>query len=368
MPGVSNWRRRCIAPAGASCSFGKSRSLPRCEPTKYERCYDRTQQYSITALTDGAGQVVERYAYTAYGEPTILDASLNVLPDSAVDNRYLYTGREWDGELGLYHYRARMYSAESGRFVSRDPIGYWDGASLYRAHFAPNGLDPSGLDVYGQTTVDHYIRINGNRRLRIKIVINIEDTGSQICVNVHARRMIEENPNYRDRWNDVATNFIYPGRGIWDPDNLWFYPNLSLLLNGGDDENEYGGPYFTGGGTVDHPITGEPVPVPTTYYPDDDYLQVDVTGTYPGGTSGQSSTNIWHVIGQMPDGTDPKTSIQHVAGSERICVDKNPCGLEGDVNISLNYPDPRWGGNQGSIDIPYGPSGGSFGQSTGAQR
>ena len=156
VPGVSNWRRRCIAPAGASCSFGKSRSLPRCEPTKYERCYDRTQQYSITALTDAAGQVVERYAYSAYGEPTILDASLNVLPDSAVGNRYLYTGREWDRELGLYHYRARMYSPVSGRFVSRDPIGYIAGLDVYA--YVLNRptvyMDPSGTDLLAEMGVD----------------------------------------------------------------------------------------------------------------------------------------------------------------------------------------------------------------------
>jgi hypothetical protein len=33
--------------------------------------FHRNQQYSITALTDGSGAIVERYAYTAYGTPTI---------------------------------------------------------------------------------------------------------------------------------------------------------------------------------------------------------------------------------------------------------------------------------------------------------
>ncbi len=120
--------------------------------------YHRTQQYSITALTDAAGQVVERYAYTAYGEPTILDASLTVLPDSAVGNRYLYTGREWDGELGLYHYRARMYSADSGRFVSRDPIGFNStDTNIYRFVFNQPlvQLDPSGLKCTVYVPITH---------------------------------------------------------------------------------------------------------------------------------------------------------------------------------------------------------------------
>ena len=40
--------------------------------------------------------------------------------------------------------RARYYHAELGRFISRDPIGYVDGMSLYRAYFVPGGADPSG--------------------------------------------------------------------------------------------------------------------------------------------------------------------------------------------------------------------------------
>ena len=146
VPGFSNRRRRCVEPVNASCSLGRSRLQTRCETTRVERCYDRTHQYSITALTDGAAQVVERYAYSAYGEPTILDASLTELPDSAVGNRYMYTGREWDGKLGLYHYRARMYSAENGRFVSRDPIGYADSLGLYQyvSSMPLDNTDPTG--------------------------------------------------------------------------------------------------------------------------------------------------------------------------------------------------------------------------------
>jgi hypothetical protein len=63
--------------------------------------YHRNQQYSITAMTTSTGAVTERYAYTAYGQPTILNASGSVLTSSAIGNRYTYTGREWDESLGL---------------------------------------------------------------------------------------------------------------------------------------------------------------------------------------------------------------------------------------------------------------------------
>ena len=91
--------------------------------------YHQNQQYSVIALTNGAGSIVERYAYTAYGLPTIANASGTVLTTSAINNRYMYTGREWDNAIAKYHYRARMYDANLGRFCSRDPIGY-QGRSL----------------------------------------------------------------------------------------------------------------------------------------------------------------------------------------------------------------------------------------------
>jgi RHS repeat-associated protein len=108
--------------------------------------YHRNQQYSVTAITTAAAAIAERYAYTAYGLPTILNASATIIASSAVSNRYTYTGREWDATLGLHHFRARWMSPIAGRFLGRDPIGYEDGASLYYSYFAVQYVDPFGLD------------------------------------------------------------------------------------------------------------------------------------------------------------------------------------------------------------------------------
>lgn len=86
--------------------------------------HHRHQQYSITAITDASATIVERYAYTAYGTPTITDPSGTLRTTTITGNRYTYTGREWDEALTLYHYGERMYDAVAGRFVSRDPIGF----------------------------------------------------------------------------------------------------------------------------------------------------------------------------------------------------------------------------------------------------
>jgi len=109
--------------------------------------YHRNQQYSITAVSDGGGSIVERYAYSAYGQVTIADVAGSEISNSGISNRYAYTGREWDEGLSLYHYRARMYDAVGGRFVSRDPIGYdadW-GLYTYVSANPANFVDPHGL-------------------------------------------------------------------------------------------------------------------------------------------------------------------------------------------------------------------------------
>jgi RHS repeat-associated protein len=97
-------------------------------------------------MTTSTGAVAERYAYTAYGQPTILNASGTVLTTSAVGNRYTYTGREWDETLGLYHFRARWMSPLAGRFLGSDPIGY-EGSpwNLYELEVFLSYVDPSGF-------------------------------------------------------------------------------------------------------------------------------------------------------------------------------------------------------------------------------
>ncbi len=116
--------------------------------------YHRNQHYSITAMTTSTGAVAERYAYTAYGQPTILNASGTVLTSSAVGNRYTYTGREWDETLGIYHFRARWMSPLAGRFLGRDPIGYLDTYALYDLEIALSALDPTGNSPSGPSDID----------------------------------------------------------------------------------------------------------------------------------------------------------------------------------------------------------------------
>jgi RHS repeat-associated protein len=98
---------------------------------------------SVTDLTDSTGVTAKSYAYDAYGN--ILESP------GTLEQPYSYTGREFDSESGLLHYRARYYDQTTGRFLQKDPIGFKGGdVNLYLyTHANPvNFVDPSGNFVF----------------------------------------------------------------------------------------------------------------------------------------------------------------------------------------------------------------------------
>lgn len=105
---------------------------------------------NVVALVNSSGQIAEQYTYDLFGAPTIKDGSGNVV--STASTPFLFTGREWDPETGLNHFRARVESPLLGRFLQCDPIQF-DGqdTNLYRycKNSPLNVRDPFGLKYYG---------------------------------------------------------------------------------------------------------------------------------------------------------------------------------------------------------------------------
>jgi RHS repeat-associated protein len=101
---------------------------------------------SVVALSDVNSVLVERYTYDVFGRPAIRDANGTETGASAFANPYLFTGRAYDAETGLYYYRARYYDYATGRFLQPDPMGYMAGLNLYTycGNNALNYVDPSG--------------------------------------------------------------------------------------------------------------------------------------------------------------------------------------------------------------------------------
>lgn len=108
------------------------------------------QQNSVAYLLNAQGAVVESYTYDSYGAPTIKNASGVQIASSAFGNSWMYAGRTWDAEIGLYYNRARYLSPTLGRFITRDPIGFAGGINLYAytMNSPINGTDPFGKDKF----------------------------------------------------------------------------------------------------------------------------------------------------------------------------------------------------------------------------
>lgn len=75
---------------------------------------------SVLTRSDSSGVAYVINRYDEYGVPA---------PGNA--GRFQYTGQAWLAEAGAYHYRARTYLPEIGRFLQTDPIGYAAGANVY---------------------------------------------------------------------------------------------------------------------------------------------------------------------------------------------------------------------------------------------
>ena len=128
--------------------------LMRIDATRGTFYYQDDHEGSVTHLTNAAGSVIENYRYDVFGAPTI---NGGVLTASAFGNRFMFTGREYTANFGVYEYRARAYHPGLGRFTGEDPKGFDAGDyNLFRyCHNDPDDLtDPMGLDDVSVNPVD----------------------------------------------------------------------------------------------------------------------------------------------------------------------------------------------------------------------
>jgi RHS repeat-associated protein len=97
---------------------------------------------STRQLTSSAGLVSDTYTYDAFG--------VTLASTGTTQNVYLYTGEQFDANVGFYYLRARYYAQTQGRFVTTDPEegNIFDPVSLHRYLYANadpvNNRDPSG--------------------------------------------------------------------------------------------------------------------------------------------------------------------------------------------------------------------------------
>jgi RHS repeat-associated protein len=105
---------------------------------------------SIRDLVDTAGSVRNHVVYDPFGK-----IILQTHPQ--VQSRYLFTGREFDEETGLYYYRARYYDPVAHRFLNEDPSRFAAGDSnllRYVRNRPISALDPTGEFTNNGSTVE----------------------------------------------------------------------------------------------------------------------------------------------------------------------------------------------------------------------
>jgi len=110
------------------------------------RHYVLHDYFNVTAIINTSGAVQERYGYDAFGAVRFMNSSFGSA-SSGYTWETLYGAYRYDSDTGLYQVRHRYLHPNTGRWLSRDPIGYRAGTNLYanNRNKPVNIVDPLGL-------------------------------------------------------------------------------------------------------------------------------------------------------------------------------------------------------------------------------
>jgi RHS repeat-associated protein len=103
----------------------------------------------VALATDGDGEVVGEFGYTAFGEPVPDGVERGPFDPPPYAPRFGFSSKERDAS-GLVYFGFRYYSPGLCRWISEDPIGEEGGLNLYRfcGNDPVNFVDPWGEEVY----------------------------------------------------------------------------------------------------------------------------------------------------------------------------------------------------------------------------
>jgi len=188
-------------------------------------------------LSNSNGDSCQSYEYSAYGQVAASDPNH--------PNPYMFTGRRFDIETGLYYYRARYYNPHIGRFMQTDPVGYGAGMNLY-AYCGNNPIgraDPSGL-YYTFLSEDHEKAIHGKLTFAWVEGVTVDD--EQIWgfdnVDKFCDWALNNNDRFSDAWREEQIGYLLStyftevderneeGEVIYTYTQEWFFWRIKALM------------------------------------------------------------------------------------------------------------------------------------------
>jgi RHS repeat-associated protein len=181
-------------------------------------------QGSIIAIADQNGNPIAINAYDAWG-----------IPNAGNLGRFGYTGQAWLPELGMWYYKARIYSPTLGRFLQTDPVGYQGGIDLYAyvdgdpvSRSDSTGLAPNKDGATDWVAVEDALRSKGLGGL----AGNTSNNGRYFYTETYG-------------WVDVrhfgtAATDVQRGTAGWAEKTMGFGVEVNQWLNEGKDDYQSG--------------------------------------------------------------------------------------------------------------------------------
>lgn len=203
---------------------------------------------STEAVTDSTGAIAERYRYEDFGKTFLYNAQGAGIASSGINNRFLFTGQEFDDHNKSHAFHFRNYDPATGTFSQRDPVGYKDQMGLYQyvGNNPGNRIDPLGLQPTDDPTVVYVDEQEWDQevnKMREWLYQNRWDNFyNQAVSNADSKYHNEYESFYRKRENCREGSFYYKFRGrLYTSTELNYYFEGVLFKMAGKSRSDLSG-------------------------------------------------------------------------------------------------------------------------------